>query len=77
MVVSEIDRPPIEEVVRRNEHTIMQVPGVTGVGVSHEGLSPERSVIVIFRSPDSEHTQQLPAELEGWPTQIRPPLSIG
>jgi hypothetical protein len=73
-------RPSIEDVIRRHEPELLQIPGVTGVGISWEGApGAGEQVILVFAQPAGfdEGPPEIPEDLEGWRTVVRPPLNIG
>ena len=69
----------IESVVQKHEERLMQLPNVTGVGISEKN---ERGVIVVFvkkKVPKSElqPSEMIPKILEGYETDVEIELRIG
>lgn len=62
-------RADLASVLARHTPRLMDIPGVTGTG---EGRRDGRPVIVIFVARRSvELARRLPAELEGYPVEMR------
>lgn len=65
----------IEDVQRRHEQQLMNIPGVTAVGIGEQN---GQSVIVIMVNQRTEElNQKLPSQLEGFGVKIEVSGEIG
>jgi hypothetical protein len=75
---SKLSRLPASEVLRRHEAELRQLPEVSGAGLGEEENGEE--VIVVFARHGVENLDAVralvPAELEGYRTQIRPEIRV-
>lgn len=62
--------PSIEDVKRRHETRLLQLPAVVsvGIGLNRDG---QAAIIIGLAGSHAESESQLPAMLEGYPVELR------
>jgi hypothetical protein len=69
----------IESVMRKHEEELMQLPNVTGVGISEKN---GKEIIVVFVSKKVPESQLKPSDVvpktcEGYETDVQPEIRVG
>ncbi len=60
----------IKQVKARHEQALMAIPGVVSIGIGLD-TNGEQAIVVGLQKLESEHSHQLPDELEGFAVIVR------
>ncbi len=67
---SKAKKSTIEQVKKRNEMSLMNIQGVTGVGIGEDDRKPGRVIKVYVERATPSLQKKIPSQLEGYPVRL-------